>query len=121
MSCAVEAQGLDLPSALFIDLEKEGGCPTVISVTMAAHDSSARWRTFLTEAKEDDILLILSKQSEPYLDIPFHELQAFDPEFADDILQHPRQILDRGSQTLVEICRERGEDIDATATPRSPA
>jgi len=80
---------------------------------MAAHDSSARWRTFLTEAKEPDILLILSKQSEPYLEIPFHELQAFDPEFADDVLQHPRQILDRGSQTLVEICRERGEDIDA--------
>ena len=82
-------------------------------MTMAAHDSSARWRTFLTEAKEDDILLILSKQSSPYLDIPFHELQAFDPEFAEDVLQHPRQILDRGSQTLVEICRERGEDIDA--------
>ena len=82
-------------------------------MTMAAHDSSARWRTFLTEAKEDDILLILSKQSPPYLDIPFHELQAFDPEFAEDVLQHPRQILDRGSQTLVEICRDRGEDIDA--------
>ena len=110
---ALEAQGLDLASALFIDLEKEGVCPTVLTMTMAAHDSSARWRTFLTEAKEDDILLILSKQSEPYLDIPFHELQAFDPEFADDILQHPSQILDRGSQTLVEICRERGEDIDA--------
>ncbi|MEE3269781.1 MAG: minichromosome maintenance protein MCM [Candidatus Thermoplasmatota archaeon] len=80
---------------------------------MAAHDSSARWRTFLTEAKEDDILLILSKQSPPYLQIPFHELQAFDPEFAEDVLQHPRQILERGSQTLVEICRERGEEIDA--------
>ncbi len=82
-------------------------------MTMAAHDSSARWRTFLTEAKEDDILLILSEQSPPYLQIPFHELQAFDPEFAEDVLQHPRQILERGSQTLVEICRERGEDIDA--------
>ena len=82
-------------------------------MTMAAHDSSARWRTFLTEAKEDDILLILSKQSPPYLQIPFHELQAFDPEFAEDVLQHPRQILERGSQTLVEICRERGEEIDA--------
>ena len=82
-------------------------------MSMAAHDSSARWRTFLTEAKEDEILLILSKQSSPYLDIPFHELQAFDPEFAEDVLQHPRQILDRGAQTLVEICRERGEDIDA--------
>jgi len=109
----VEAQGLDLVSVLFIDLETEGIRPTVPTMTMAAHDSSARWRTFLTEAKEPDILLILSKQSEPYLEIPFHELQAFDPEFADDVLQHPRQILDRGSQTLVEICRERGEDIDA--------
>jgi len=109
----VEAQGLDLASVLFIDLETEGIRPTVPTMTMAAHDSSARWRTFLTEAKESDILLILSKQSEPYLEIPFHELQAFDPEFADDVLQHPRQILDRGSQTLVEICRERGEDIDA--------
>ena len=111
--CSVEAQGLDLVSVLFIDLETEGIRPTVPTMTMAAHDSSARWRTFLTEAKEPDILLILSKQSEPYLEIPFHELQAFDPEFADDVLQHPRQILDRGSQTLVEICRERGEDIDA--------
>ena len=109
----MEAQGLDLATVLFIDPEMEGVCPTVPTMTMAAQDSSARWRTFLTEAKEDDILLILSKQSEPYLDIPFHELQAFDPEFADDVLQYPRQILDRGSQTLVEICRDRGEDIDA--------
>ena len=110
---ALEAQGLDLVSALFIDLETEAVRPAVLTVTMAAHDSSARWRTFLNEAKEDDILLMLSKQSPPYLEIPFHELQAFDPDFADDVLQHPRQILDRGSQTLVEICRERGEDIDA--------
>ncbi len=109
---ALEAQGLDLVSALFIDLETEGVRPAVLTVTMAAHDSSARWRTFLNEAKEDDILLMLSKQSPPYLEIPFHELQAFDPDFADDVLQHPRQILDRGSQTLAEICRERGEDID---------
>ena len=109
---ALEAQGLDLVSALFIDLETEGIRPAVLTVTMAAHDSSARWRTFLNEAKEDDILLMLSKQSPPYLEIPFHELQAFDPDFADDVLQHPRQILDRGSQTLTEICRERGEDID---------
>ena len=82
-------------------------------MTMAEHDSSARWRTFLTEAKEDQILLLMSKQAPPYLEIPFHELQASDPEFADDVLEHPRQILDHGSQTLIEICRERGEDIEA--------
>ena len=80
---------------------------------MAAHDSSARWRTFLTEAKEDDIVMLVSKQAPPCIEIPFHELQGFDPEFADDVLEHPRQILNRGCQTLSEICRERGEEIDA--------
>ena len=80
---------------------------------MATHDSSARWHTFLTEAKDDDIVMLLSKQSPPYVEVPFHELQGFDPEFADDVLEHPRQILDSGTQTLIEICRERGEQIDA--------
>ena len=82
-------------------------------MTMTAHDSSARWRTFLTEAKDDDIVMLLSKQSPPYVEVPFHELQGWDPEFAEDVLEHPRQILDRGTQTLIEICRERGEQIDA--------
>tara|TARA_B100000214_G_scaffold333323_1_gene275316 strand:+ start:262 stop:2430 length:2169 start_codon:yes stop_codon:yes gene_type:complete len=76
---------------------------------MAAHDSSARWRTFFTEAKEADIVLLLSKQSEnAVLDITFHELQAFDPEFAEDVLADPRSILNSAESTLAEICRERG-------------
>jgi replicative DNA helicase Mcm len=79
---------------------------------MAAHDSSARWRTFFTEAKEAEIVLLLSKQSDSaVLDITFHELQAFDPEFAEDVLADPRTILNSGESTLTEICRERGEDI----------
>ena len=78
-------------------------------MTMAAHDSSARWRTFLTEAKEEEILLLLSKQTPPHLVIPFHELQGFDTEFAGDVLDDPRRIIDRGSETLIDICRERGE------------
>jgi len=82
-------------------------------MTMTAHDSSARWRTFLTEAKDDDIVMLLSKQSPPYVEVPFHELQGWDPEFAEDVLDKPREILDRGTQTLIEICRERGEQIDA--------
>ena len=82
-------------------------------MTMAEHDSPSRWRTFLTEAKEDDIVMLLSKQSPPYVEVPFHELQGWDPEFAEDVLERPRQILDRGTQTLIEICRERGEQIDA--------
>ena len=82
-------------------------------MTMAAHDSSARWRTFFTEAKEAEIVLLLSKQSEnAVLDITFHELQAFDPEFAEDVLKDPRKIISNGRTTLTEICRERGEDLD---------
>ena len=82
-------------------------------MTMAAHDSSARWKTFFLEAKETEIFTLLSKQSPtPTLSIPFHELQAFDPDFAEDILQFPRQILNTGKDTLSEICRERGEDLD---------
>jgi len=82
-------------------------------MTMAAHDSSARWKTFFLEAKETEIFTLLSKQSmTPTLSIPFHELQAFDPDFAEDILQFPRQILNTGKDTLREICRERGEDLD---------
>ena len=82
-------------------------------MTMAAHDSSARWRTFFTEAKEAEIVPLLSKQSEnAVLDITFHELQAFDPEFAEDVLSNPRKIINNGRNTLTEICRERGEDLD---------
>tara|TARA_Y100000768_G_scaffold300342_1_gene234124 strand:- start:11488 stop:13650 length:2163 start_codon:yes stop_codon:yes gene_type:complete len=83
-------------------------------MTMAAHDASSRWRTFLEEAKESEVMALLSRQSNfPYLSIPFHELQTFDPDFAEDILEHPKSILSAGSKTLIEICRERGEEIDA--------
>ena len=83
-------------------------------MTMAAHDASARWRTFLEEAKETEVMTLLSRQSNfPFLSIPFHELQTFDPDFAEDVLQYPKQVLSAGSKTLMEICRERGEEIDA--------
>ena len=83
-------------------------------MTMAAHDASARWRTFLEEAKETEVMTLLSRQSNfPFLSIPFHELQTFDPDFAEDVLQYPKQVLTVGSKTLMEICRERGEEIDA--------
>jgi len=81
---------------------------------MAAHDASARWRTFLEETKEPQVMTLLSLQSNyPYLSIPFHDLQIFDPEFAEDVLEHPKPILAAGSKTLMDICRDRGEDIDA--------
>ena len=59
-------------------------------------------------------MTLLSRQSNfPFLSIPFHELQTFDPDFAEDVLQYPKQVLTAGSKTLMEICRERGEEIDA--------
>ena len=83
-------------------------------MTMAAHDASSRWRTVLEEAKDSEVMALLSRQSNyPFLAIPFHELQSFDPDFAEDILESPKSILSSGSRTLVEICRERGEEIDA--------
>ena len=77
-------------------------------MTIHIQDSSARWKTFLTTAKEDEILLLLTKQSNtPVLNISFHELQSFDPEFADWILQDPRSVLDSGSKMLNDLCLER--------------
>ncbi len=82
-------------------------------MSMAAIDSSARWRTFFSEAKESEMILLLSKQSDtPVLELTFHDLQAFDPDFAEDVLAYPSNILNSGRRTLNEICRERGEDID---------
>ena len=73
-------------------------------MTMAAQDSSARWKTFFVEAKETEIFTLLSKQSiTPTLYVPFHELEAFDPDFAEDILQFPREILHTGKETLRQI------------------
>ena len=83
-------------------------------MTMAVHDSSPRWRSFLTEAKEKEITLLLSQQTEnPVIDISLHDLTGFDPDFAEDILSNPLGILRSGSNTLSEICNERGVDIDA--------
>ena len=110
----LEQQGLRRSDLTIICREFGDTKPGGENMTMAAHDSSARWRTFLTEAKEKEILLLLSKQTPPRLVIPFHELQGFDTEFADGVLDDPRRIINRGSETLIDICRERGEeDIEA--------
>ncbi len=82
-------------------------------MTMAAHDASARWRTFLEEAKESEVMMLISGQTHlPFLAVSFHDLQSFDPEFAEDVLEYPRKILAAGSRMLMEICRERGADVE---------
>ena len=83
-------------------------------MTMAVHDSSPRWRTFLNQAKEKEITLLLSQQTHtPVVEVSFHDLTGFDPDFAEDILNEPRQILGSGSATLSDICKERGVDLEA--------
>ncbi len=80
---------------------------------MAEHDASARWRTFLEEAQESEVMMLISGQTHfPFLAVSFHDLQSFDPEFAEDVLEYPRKILAAGSRTLMEICRERGAVIE---------
>ena len=83
-------------------------------MAMATHDSGARWKTFLSEAKEQEITLLLSKQTaSPVIEVSFHDLTGFDPEFAEDILSSPRLIISSGHKVLSEICRDRGVDLDA--------
>tara|TARA_B100001250_G_scaffold270590_1_gene233577 strand:- start:773 stop:2932 length:2160 start_codon:yes stop_codon:yes gene_type:complete len=83
-------------------------------MTMAVHDSSQRWRTFLNQAKETEITLLLSKQTQnPLIEVSFHDLSGFDPEFAENLLERPKEIMQKGSDALSDICKERGADIDA--------
>ena len=58
------------------------------------------------------MMLISGQTHFPFLGVSFHDLQSFDPEFAGDVLEYPRKILAAGSKTLMEICRERGADIE---------
>ena len=67
----------------------------------------------MEEAKESEVMMLLSKQIPyPFLEVPFHELQSFDPDFAEDLLREPSSILEKGSHALKQICRERGEDLE---------
>ena len=46
-------------------------------MTIAIHDSLSRWRTFLEDAKEDEITSILARQiTNPVMEISFHELET---------------------------------------------
>ncbi len=58
------------------------------------------------------MMLISGQTHLPFLAVSFHDLQSFDPEFAEDVLEYPRKILAAGSRMLMEICRERGADVE---------
>ena len=82
-------------------------------MTMAAHDAPSRWSTFLDEAKDSEVTTLLSKQIEnPIIEVSFHEIQSWSPDFAEEILTDPNSMLRAGELALRETCRERGVDLN---------
>ena len=54
-------------------------------MTMFAPDVRPRWRSFLEEAMADEVQRIVSGQADK-IELSFHQIQTFDPDFADMLL-----------------------------------
>ena len=81
-------------------------------MTMLAPDARPRWRSFLEEAMADEVQRIVSGQIDK-MEVPFHQIQTFDPDFADMLLDHPTHILREGAAALKMYCIEMGaQDIE---------
>jgi replicative DNA helicase Mcm len=88
--------------------------PCDVNLMIEIHDSGARWRSFLQEACANEVSRLASIWPEDTsLVIPFEMIQAWDPPFANLILDHPRSVIKHADSTLASICRESGSD----ATP----
>ena len=80
---------------------------------MGIEDSNARWRTFLQEQYPQDIHVLTSGWPNPkFLTVKFSAVQAWDPNFAQSIIDFPRPILQAGRDALVDICRQSGHEIN---------
>ncbi len=80
---------------------------------LAIRDSHARWRTFLQEQFASDLAMVASAWPEqPSLEVPFPALQAWDPDFALALIEHPRPVLRAGTESLRTLCREGGWEAD---------
>ena len=76
-------------------------------------DSNARWRTFLQEQHSREIQVLASAwPDQKVLLVRFITIQAWDPNFAQALIEHPKPILRAGSEALRNLCREGGWDID---------
>ena len=76
-------------------------------MTLLAPDAKPRWRSFLEDAVSDEVQRIVSGQTN-HLELKFHQIQAFDPDFADILLLQPDHILREGSNALRTYCMEMG-------------
>ncbi len=82
-------------------------------MSMQVQDAGARWHTYLTEMKEEPITLLCHGGAEEMaLHVDFRDLQAWDPDFAVGVLEHPREIIREGENALAALCRELGHAID---------
>ena len=80
---------------------------------LQVHDSGARWRTMLEHSYANDISALGDVWPDlKRLEIKFDVIEAWDPEFAEALLEHPRPVLDNGSRALQAMCKEAGYDID---------
>ena len=68
-------------------------------MTMLAPDARPRWRSFLEETMADEVQRIVSGQADK-MELSFHQIQTFDPDFADMLLDQPTHILREGSAAL---------------------
>lgn len=82
-------------------------------MALQVHDSAARWRTMLQELKQNEISTLATHwPDESYLEISFDEIQGWDPQFGEMLIEYPRSVLRAGTETLTALCRESGYDAE---------
>ncbi|MCS5535377.1 MAG: hypothetical protein NZ802_05940, partial [Candidatus Poseidoniales archaeon] len=78
---------------------------------LQVHDSAARWRSFFEETCANEISNFAAQWPEKTGFIQsFEDVQAWDPRFAELILNHPRKVIEGGVTVLTQLCAEAGHD-----------
>jgi len=78
-------------------------------------DSNARWRTLLQEQYAREIQVLASSwPTNRVLTISFSDIQAWDPNFAQSLIEYPKPILRAATESLRVLCAEGGWEIDPT-------
>jgi replicative DNA helicase Mcm len=82
---------------------------------ISIQDSNARWRTFLQEQYTREIQVLASSwPTNQVLTINFSDIQAWDPNFAQSLIEYPKPILRAATESLRALCAEGGWEIDPT-------
>ncbi len=76
-------------------------------MTLLAPDAKPRWRSFLEDVVSDEVQRIVSGQTN-HLELKFHQIQAFDPDFADILLLQPDHILRGGIECPENLLHGNG-------------